>query len=71
MPDFKYYSYFRDKNPLRYTNMINSGVILINLIKLKEYDLHDVFKYALDNNLPDQDLINKYFDKQIENISCK
>jgi lipopolysaccharide biosynthesis glycosyltransferase len=65
------YSEFLDTDLTKYQNYLNSGVLIINLDKLRTVDLNDLFNVAKLHYFGDQDLICYYFEKDIVNFPIK
>jgi lipopolysaccharide biosynthesis glycosyltransferase len=55
------YAGFINQNINKYDSYLNSGVLLINLDRLRNINLIDLFKCAHDNHFNDQDLLSFYF----------
>jgi lipopolysaccharide biosynthesis glycosyltransferase len=62
---------FLDEHLDRYNNYINSGVILIDISKLRNVDLNKLFNLARIEHLNDQDLISYYFVDDLSNFDIR
>ncbi len=61
-----YNSAFISNDINEFKNYLNSGVLLINLNKLKTYNLKDIFTKAKEYNFADQDIVGYFFKDDIQ-----
>lgn len=67
--NFFYKRFIENTNNKIFNNYSNSGVLLVDMEKLRRVDLEDLFKVAKQYHFNDQDLISYYFVNDLSNFS--
>jgi lipopolysaccharide biosynthesis glycosyltransferase len=65
------YDNFIDDDPHKYDAYLNSGVLLINMDRLRNNDFNKMLEIMKAKHLPDQDVIGYYFYNDITNLTIQ